>query len=34
VISHEDEAFLQVSESEAEELRRLGFSLYPKAIYG
>jgi hypothetical protein len=34
VISHEDEAFLQISESEADELRKRGFFLYPKAIYG
>ena len=34
VISHEEEAFLQISESEAAQVKELGFSLYPKAIYG
>ena len=34
VVSHEHEAFLQVSPVEAEELKRLGFSLYPNAMYG
>ena len=33
VVSHEGEAFLNVSASEAEELMRLGFVLYPRGLY-
>jgi hypothetical protein len=34
VISHEDEAVLHLENAEAAELVKLGFSLYPSAIYG